>query len=76
MSCTDSTPTTNDRNKTEQIEMSNAIGDEIDMKAVIDAKFAAGEGVLTFANDTPDEVILAAIKQALKAGKPFTVIPA
>ncbi|QMI48969.1 hypothetical protein [Burkholderia sp. MBR-1] len=57
--------------------MSNAIerDDEVDMKAVIDAQFAAGQGVLTFSNDTPDEVILLAIKQALKAGKPFTVVP-
>jgi hypothetical protein len=49
---------------------------EIDLKEFIDAKFAAGEGVLTFAKDTPDAVILLAIKQALAAGKPFTVIPA
>lgn len=57
--------------------MTNAIerDDEIDMKAVIDAKFAAGQGVLTVSDDTPDEVILLAIKQALKAGKPFMVVP-
>lgn len=57
--------------------MSNAVqrDDEIDLKSVIDAKFEAGEGILTFSNDTPDEVILLAIKHALKVGKPFTVIP-
>ncbi len=48
----------------------------IDMKTVIDEKFAAGEGVLTFSESTPDEVIVLAIKQALAMGKAFTVIPA
>ncbi|WP_176042754.1 hypothetical protein [Burkholderia stabilis] len=49
---------------------------EIDLQSVVVEKFAAGEGVLTFSNDTPDEVILLAIKQALKIGKAFTVVPA
>lgn len=48
---------------------------EVDMKTVIDAKFAAGEGVLTVSKDTPDAVIVLLIKQALAAGKPFTVVP-
>lgn len=48
----------------------------IDMKTVIDEKFAAGEGVLTFSESTPHEVIVLAIKQALAMGKAFTVIPA
>lgn len=49
---------------------------EIEMKAVVDAQFAAGKGVLVFSKDTPDEVILDGIKQGIAAGKPFTVIPA
>lgn len=48
---------------------------EVDMKTIIDAKFAAGEGVLSFSQDTPDAVIVLAIKQGLAAGKPFTVVP-
>jgi hypothetical protein len=48
---------------------------EIDMKEVIDAQFAAGEGVLLISKDMSDAVILLAIKQAVAAAKPFTVIP-
>lgn len=52
--------------------MSNAVqrDDEIDLKSVVDAKFEAWEGLLTFNNDTPDKVIRLAIKRALKVGKP------
>lgn len=49
---------------------------EVDMKAVVDAQFAAGEGVLTFSKDTPNAVIVLLIRQGLAAGKPFTVVPA
>ncbi|MCM3583744.1 hypothetical protein M3795_25065 [Ralstonia pickettii] len=49
---------------------------EVDLKTVVDAKFAASEGVLTFSKDTPDAMIVLLIKQALAAGKPFTVVPA
>jgi hypothetical protein len=48
---------------------------ELDLKSIIDEKFASGAGVLTFSNDTPDAVILLSIKQAIAVGKPFTVIP-
>lgn len=47
---------------------------EIDLKAIMDEKFAAGEAVLTFSKDTPDAVILATVKQGIAVGKPFTVI--
>lgn len=47
-----------------------------DFKAIVDANFADGSGVLTFGKDTPDEVILAGIKQRLASGKAFTVVPA
>ncbi|MFP3637879.1 hypothetical protein [Paraburkholderia sp. SIMBA_054] len=48
---------------------------EIDLKSVVDACFDSGNGVLTFGADTPDPVIVLAIRTALAAGKPFTVIP-
>jgi hypothetical protein len=48
----------------------------IEMKSVVDATFAAGEGVLVIGEDTPDAVILLGIKQAVAIGKPFMVIPA
>lgn len=48
---------------------------EIDVKSIVDSRFESGDGVLTFNASTPDEVIVGAIRQALAAGKPFTVIP-
>nr|WP_280960306.1 hypothetical protein [Burkholderia sp. M701] len=42
----------------------------------MDCRFESGDGVLTFGASTPDEVIVVAIRRALAAGKPFTVIPA
>lgn len=60
----------------EKDSMSNETGrPELDLKSIIDEKFASGAGVLTFSKDTPDAVILLSIKQALAVGKPFTVIP-
>ena len=46
-----------------------------DVKAVVDVKFAEGEGVLAFDHNTPDNLIVAAIRYAMSLGKPFTVIP-
>ena len=48
---------------------------ELDMKAIVDARFSAGEGTLIFGPETSNEVILLSIKQAIGMGKPFTVIP-
>ncbi|MBA9859442.1 hypothetical protein DEE69_26420 [Ralstonia insidiosa] len=48
----------------------------VDLKAVLDEKFKAGKGVVTFGPDTPDDVILLTIKHAMSFGKPFQVIPA
>jgi hypothetical protein len=48
----------------------------IDLKDVLDEKFKAGEGVVAFGPDTPDDVILTTIKHAMSFGKPFQVIPA
>nr|WP_023842462.1 hypothetical protein [Burkholderia sp. M701]BAO18919.1 hypothetical protein [Burkholderia sp. M701] len=50
--------------------------EEIDMKAYVDAKFSAGVGVLTVSQNTPDEVIVFAVRRAMVIGKPFAVIPA
>ena len=49
---------------------------DVDLKSIIDAKFAEGEGVLTFSKEISDAVIVLLIRQALAAGKPFTVVPA
>lgn len=63
-------------------ETADAIGffddarEEIDMKAFVDAKFSDGVGVLTLSQSAPDEVIVFAIRRAMKLGKPFSVIPA
>ncbi|VWC60250.1 MULTISPECIES: hypothetical protein [Burkholderia] len=46
-----------------------------DLKAIVAEKFAAGEGGVTIGPDTPDEVILRTIKQAVSLGKPFMVVP-
>jgi hypothetical protein len=48
----------------------------VEMKSVVDAKFAAGGGVLVIGENTPDAVILLGIRQVVAIGKPFTVIPA
>ncbi|GMG94628.1 hypothetical protein RN01_05165 [Cupriavidus sp. SHE] len=48
---------------------------EIDLKSFVDARFATGEGVLTLCEAAPDSLIVMLIKQALAAGKPFTVVP-
>ncbi|CAJ4332144.1 Uncharacterised protein [Burkholderia pseudomallei] len=45
-----------------------------DVKMIIDEKFKAGEGVVAIGPDTPDEVILSTIKNAVSFGKPFTVV--
>lgn len=47
----------------------------VDLKAVLDEKFKAGEGVVTIGPETPDDVILVSIKHAMSFGKPFQVIP-
>lgn len=49
---------------------------EIDLQEIIAAQFLAGEGVVTIGQNTPDEVILLTIKQAVAFGKPFKVVPA
>lgn len=49
--------------------------DEIDMKVFVDAKFSDGVGVLTLSQSAPDEVIVFAIRRAMKMGKPFSVLP-
>lgn len=46
-----------------------------DIKAILDEKFKAGEGVVTIGPDTPDEMILRTIKHAVSFGMPFKVHP-
>lgn len=47
----------------------------VDLKAVLDQKFLAGDGVVTLGPETPDDVILVSIKHAMWFGQPFQVIP-
>jgi hypothetical protein len=57
------------------VDAGTTVIQEIDLKSFVDARTAAGEGVLTLCEAAPDSVIVMLIKQALSAGKPFTVIP-
>lgn len=56
-------------------EFNRNLGD-VDLKDVINEKFSKGEGVLMLDTNMPDDFLLLAVKQALKAsqGKSFTVV--
>lgn len=48
---------------------------EVDIDAVLKARFEAGEGVIQLQANMSDAALLLVIKQAAKFGKPFLVIP-